>query len=66
MSHYTADNQELRQALSYFFPVFCWSSPINQRQMQKVRFTPIHRIIRSHTHSLAGVIGLPNRVPEVM
>ncbi|EIM89256.1 ARM repeat-containing protein [Stereum hirsutum FP-91666 SS1] len=36
VSPYTADNQELRQCLSYFFPVFCWSSPVNQRQMQKV------------------------------
>jgi condensin complex subunit 3 len=33
----TADNQELRQCLAYFFPVYCYSSPVNQRRMQKVR-----------------------------
>lgn len=32
----TADNQPLRQCLSYFFPVYCYSSPINQRRMSKV------------------------------
>jgi hypothetical protein len=32
----TADNQELRQCLAYFFPVYCYSSPINQRRMHKV------------------------------
>ena len=32
----TADNQELRQCLSYFFPVYCYSSPANQRRMQQV------------------------------
>ncbi|KAI6000302.1 nuclear condensing complex subunit [Pisolithus orientalis] len=33
----TVDNQELRQCLSYFFPVFCCSSSVNQRQMMQVR-----------------------------
>jgi condensin complex subunit 3 len=32
----TADNQALRQCLSYFFPVYCYSSPTNQRRMQQV------------------------------
>ncbi|KAF8605217.1 hypothetical protein BDV93DRAFT_543748 [Ceratobasidium sp. AG-I] len=32
----TADNQPLRQCLSYFFPVYCYSSSANQRTMQKV------------------------------
>ncbi|EPQ52389.1 chromosome condensation complex protein [Gloeophyllum trabeum ATCC 11539] len=36
----TAGNQELRQCLSYFFPVYCYSSPANQRRMQKI-FIPI-------------------------
>lgn len=27
----TADNQPLRQCLTYFLPVYCYSSPINQR-----------------------------------
>lgn len=33
----TSTNQALRQCLSYFFPVFCYSSPTNQRHLQKVR-----------------------------
>ncbi|RDB27802.1 Condensin complex subunit 3 [Hypsizygus marmoreus] len=32
----TATNQELRQCLSYFFPVYCYSSPANQRRMQSI------------------------------
>ncbi|KAJ3556048.1 hypothetical protein NM688_g2240 [Phlebia brevispora] len=31
----TAQNQELRQCLTYFFPVYCYSSPANQRRMQQ-------------------------------
>ena len=33
----TADNAELRQCLSYFFPVYCYSAATNQRRMQQVR-----------------------------
>ncbi|KAK4049423.1 chromosome condensation complex Condensin, subunit G [Microbotryomycetes sp. JL201] len=29
----TADNQELRQCLSFFFPVYCYSNSTNQRHM---------------------------------
>ncbi|KII87700.1 hypothetical protein PLICRDRAFT_30295 [Plicaturopsis crispa FD-325 SS-3] len=36
----TAENQELRQCLSYFFPVYCYSSPVNQRRMQQI-FVPM-------------------------
>ena len=32
----TADNQELRQCLSYFFPAYSYSAPAHQRLMQKV------------------------------
>jgi condensin complex subunit 3 len=32
----TVDNQELRQCLSYFFPVYSYSSPANQDRMQSV------------------------------
>ena len=34
----TKDNQELRQCLSYFFPVYSYSSPGNQNRVQKVSF----------------------------
>ena len=40
VSPYTLDNQELQQCLSYFFLVYCYSSPINQRNMQKVHIFP--------------------------
>ncbi|THH31051.1 hypothetical protein EUX98_g3136 [Antrodiella citrinella] len=36
MSPETTENQELRQCLTYFFPVYCYSSPINQRRMQRI------------------------------
>ncbi|KAH9922432.1 nuclear condensing complex subunit [Fomitopsis serialis] len=36
----TIDNQELRQCLAYFFPVYCYSSPQNQRRMQQI-FIPL-------------------------
>ncbi|KAH9837531.1 nuclear condensing complex subunit [Rhodofomes roseus] len=36
----TADNQELRQCLAYFFPVYCYSSPQNQRRIQRI-FIPL-------------------------
>lgn len=32
-----ADNQELRQCLAYFLPVYCYSSAVNQSRMQSVR-----------------------------
>ncbi|KAF7968330.1 hypothetical protein HWV62_30947 [Athelia sp. TMB] len=40
----TADNQELRQCLSYFFPVYCYSSPTNQRRVQKVFMTMFEQL----------------------
>lgn len=36
----SADNQALRQCLTYFIPVYCYSSPDHQRRMLSVR----HRI----------------------
>ena len=35
----TVGNHELRQCLSYFFPVYCYSSSVNQRRMQEVCYT---------------------------
>ncbi|KIJ25339.1 hypothetical protein M422DRAFT_38823 [Sphaerobolus stellatus SS14] len=32
----TKDNQEVRQCLSYFFHVYCYSSSVNQCKMQKI------------------------------
>lgn len=36
LSSETVTNLPLRQCLSYFFPVYCYSSPLNQRRMQEV------------------------------
>lgn len=32
----TSSNQELRQCLTYFFPVYCYSSSVNQRRVLEV------------------------------
>ncbi|PLW56608.1 hypothetical protein PCANC_01434 [Puccinia coronata f. sp. avenae] len=32
----TCDNQKLRQCLSYFLPVYCYCSSVNQRRMQSM------------------------------
>jgi len=36
VSPVTAENQELRQSLSYFFPSYCYTSVANQSRMQSV------------------------------
>jgi hypothetical protein len=33
----TVDNHRLRQCLTYFFPIYCYSSSANQRRMMEVR-----------------------------
>jgi condensin complex subunit 3 len=38
LSSDTVTNLPLRQCLSYFFPVYCYSSPLNQRRMQEVGY----------------------------
>ncbi|KAG6908746.1 hypothetical protein DXG01_003450 [Tephrocybe rancida] len=38
LSPVTADNQELRQCLTFFFQVFCYSSPINQETIRRIFF----------------------------
>lgn len=43
----TADNQELRQCLSYFFPVFCYSSSVNQRQMMQITMPLFEQLARA-------------------
>ncbi|KZO96900.1 putative mitotic chromosome condensation-related protein [Calocera viscosa TUFC12733] len=44
LSPETADNQALRQCLSYFFPVYCYSSSHNQRKMQHI-FLPVMEVL---------------------
>lgn len=36
----TIDNIELRQCLSYFLPVYCYSNSANQRKMREASFRP--------------------------
>ncbi|KAG8985209.1 hypothetical protein FRB93_006052 [Tulasnella sp. JGI-2019a] len=47
----TEDNLALRQCLSYFFPVYCYSSSINQRRMQTVLLQTYWRL-REHRKTL--------------
>jgi len=49
MSPYTAENQELRQCLSYFFPVYCYSSSTNQRRMQQIFFSAYEELSKLHS-----------------
>ncbi|KZT66264.1 hypothetical protein DAEQUDRAFT_768182 [Daedalea quercina L-15889] len=39
VSPMTADNQELRQCLSYFLTVYCYCSAVNQQRLQSVAMT---------------------------
>ncbi|KAH7887136.1 nuclear condensing complex subunit [Phlebopus sp. FC_14] len=47
----TVDNQELRQCLTYFFPVYCYSSSVNQRRMQQISI-PMFEQLASATRDL--------------
>ncbi|KIJ59925.1 hypothetical protein HYDPIDRAFT_99639 [Hydnomerulius pinastri MD-312] len=47
----TVDNQELRQCLSYFFPVYCYSSSINQLRMQQIS-VPLFEQLANATREL--------------
>ena len=49
----TANNQELRQCLSYFFPGYCYSSTVNQRRMQKA-FMPLYQKLSEAYHEWDG------------
>src|ERR1700754_3253894 len=42
-----AQNQQVRQCLSYFFPAYCYSSSSNQTQLQKVSFRSISKPIEA-------------------
>jgi len=58
----TVQNQPLRQCLSYFFPVYCYSSPLNQRAMQRVSCDEPLSIIHYNLLTLSrGTLGIyPN------
>lgn len=47
----TVNNQEIRQCLSYFFPVFCYSSAINQRRTQR-QFIPLFERLAQATRDV--------------
>jgi condensin complex subunit 3 len=47
VSPVTADNQELRQCLSCFFPIYCYASSENQSRMRSVS---IHAEILNTAH----------------
>ncbi|TDL22781.1 ARM repeat-containing protein [Rickenella mellea] len=45
----TASNLELRQCLSYFFPVYCYSSSANQRRLQKIFLPTYEQLAKMHS-----------------
>ncbi|KAI0363430.1 ARM repeat-containing protein [Pilatotrama ljubarskyi] len=49
----TASNQELRQCLSYFFPVYAYSSAANQNRMRKI-FIPLYERLTKAYHEWDG------------
>ncbi|KAI0634669.1 nuclear condensing complex subunit [Trametes polyzona] len=49
----TASNQELRQCLSYFFPVYSYSSAANQHRMKKI-FVPLYERLTQIYHDWDG------------
>ncbi|KAI0824958.1 nuclear condensing complex subunit [Trametes gibbosa] len=49
----TASNQELRQCLSYFFPVYAYSSVANQQRMRKI-FVPLYESVTKAYHDWDG------------
>ncbi|KAI0674717.1 nuclear condensing complex subunit [Trametes maxima] len=49
----TAGNQELRQCLSYFFPVYAYSSAANQDRMRKI-FIPMYERLTQAYHDWDG------------
>ncbi|KAF8155928.1 nuclear condensing complex subunit [Crassisporium funariophilum] len=44
----TIDNQELRQCLTYFFPVYSYSSASNQNRMQSIFISTFDLAVRMH------------------
>ena len=61
----TASNQELRQCLSYFFPVYCYSSPVNQRRMQKVSWIIMAKLAGVDVMYRKSFIALFTKLSEV-
>ena len=53
MSPETVANQEMRQCLSYFLPVYCLSSSANQRKMQRVMI-PILQVLTEVYNEIAA------------
>ncbi|KAI0360255.1 ARM repeat-containing protein [Trametes cingulata] len=49
----TASNQPLRQCLSYFFPVYAYSSAANQQRMRKI-FIPLYERLTKAYHEWDG------------
>ncbi|KAJ6562584.1 nuclear condensing complex subunit [Mycena capillaripes] len=48
VSPYTAGNAELRQCLSYFFSVYCYSSPENQSRLRSIFMPAFDEVTRMH------------------
>lgn len=53
MSPETTSNQEMRQCLNYFLPVYCFSSTTNQRRLQRV-VVPVLQVLAEVYNEVAG------------
>lgn len=53
MSPETTSNQEMRQCLNYFLPVYCLSSSTNQRRLQRV-VVPTIQVLTEVYHEVKG------------
>ncbi|KAJ7258714.1 nuclear condensing complex subunit [Mycena haematopus] len=49
VSPYTAGNSELRQCLSYFFSVYCYSSGENQSRLRSIFMPAFDEVVRMHS-----------------
>lgn len=54
VSPVTSDNQELRQCLAYFLPVYCYSLPANQDRMRAVCLVLLPLILNIHRDAFTG------------
>ncbi|KAL8290386.1 hypothetical protein RQP46_002644 [Phenoliferia psychrophenolica] len=54
----TADNHELRQCLSYFLPVYCYSNPENQRRVGNIflRSLTLLKSVHDELEDKAGMV----------